>query len=803
VASEPPRSTQAERNLRLAEAVDVVPVPDGLVVHTSTATLRLEGGIGRLMKNRLIPALDTRPTRDSLLANLHDLPRAEIDRLLDRLMESGVVVEVSTNDHETIPAWTELFGIGVEQRQALIARATEMEVTIVGAGQLCEVLARTLIESGFGVVRLAEPVSATRTAGVADMFAAQDPTDQTDIKRCTIATTRESIYELASRSDLVITAVQPDMAAIRVWVNEASMSESVPSLHAAVRGAHATVGPLVLPGDGPCYLCWRMRAIACERDFETAMAIEEALDAAREPATSYPVLPTIIPAVAAALAREAFALGLGVLKPRLPGRVLEMNGIDGTEQLHAVLPRPDCPVCRKKDHRPHETPRLGELLAAEDRTTDFDLIAAETVSSLCGLIRHLGRLPKDVAEPEAPVIVGAELANSRFLTGEQALAPCGGKGSDVIAARNGALGEAIERYAAMTWIPDRRFVGTRAAVPGATLHPADLVLYQAAQYAQLPYARYDDETVLEWVPARSLGDDGERWVPLLAAHLGYQVPNESAFLFPPTSNGFAAGPTLTFAVLKAMLEVVERDAFLIAWSHRLAGSRYDARTVPDAETRHIALAYARRGVQVDIYLLPTDTVSAVALAVAWSDELPAAVVGLGADLDPAQAARHAVLEVAQVRPALRARLGQREVVEHMLDLVRSPSAVQNLDDHDLLYADHGSARRALAFLSDCPRRPWDQPAAPSTTPAAALSTLVPSVKEAAGDVLYLDVTPRDVDRLGVRVARVIVPGFQPIHFGADRIRLGHERLRRMPADIGLRDRPARFDELNLDPHPIA
>ncbi len=57
--------------------------------------------------------------------------------------------------------------------------------------------------------------------------------------------------------------------------------------------------------------------------------------------------------------------------------------------------------------------------------------------------------------------------------------------------------------------------------------------------------------------------------------------------------------------------------------------------------------------------------------------------------------------------------------------------------------------------------------------------------------------------LGVRVVRGVVPGFVPIWFGADQARLGGSRLLEMPSRIGLRPGPARLDELNLDPHPLA
>jgi hypothetical protein len=80
---------------------------------------------------------------------------------------------------------------------------------------------------------------------------------------------------------------------------------------------------------------------------------------------------------------------------------------------------------------------------------------------------------------------------------------------------------------------------------------------------------------------------------------------------------------------------------------------------------------------------------------------------------------------------------------------------------------------------------------------------VDSLVEVAGDVLYLDTTPDDVADLGVRVAKAIVPGFQPIHFGAREARLGGPRLRELPWRLGLRDRAATLAELNHAPHPMA
>ncbi len=434
---------------------------------------------------------------------------------------------------------------------------------------------------------------------------------------------------------------------------------------------------------------------------------------------------------------------------------------------------------------------------------DFDGIVGSAVDPVCGVVRALDLVQVAAGEPERPYVARAELANAGFRTDDDAFVPCSGKGWTRRQARDGALGEALERYAAMTWRPQRTISATYDGLGRPALHPRDLVLFADHQYDVVPYQPWLPETELEWVPAQSLVTGNDLWIPLLAAHLGYEPPAGAA-LFPATSNGFAAGPDPAGATLRALLEVIERDAFLIAWSHRLPGRCVAAADVPDYRTRALAAAYARRGTELVVHLLPTDTSAAVALAIAWSDRAPAAVTGLAASLDPVAATRSAVFEAAQARPSLCARVRLPEAQALMAELVAAPSEVATMTDHDLLYCDPSAAAAGMRFFREAPHEPWPDAVRPPVAEGNdGLSALVRSLAGVAGDVLAVDVTPPDVAGLGVRVVRGVVPGFVPLWFGANGARLGGTRLLEMPGRIGLRSGPARLEALNLDPHPVA
>ena len=400
-----------------------------------------------------------------------------------------------------------------------------------------------------------------------------------------------------------------------------------------------------------------------------------------------------------------------------------------------------------------------------------------------------------------PYVVQASLGNHRYLSKEQAdQFSCSGKGFTMERAVEGALGEAVERYAAGFWWPEEIRRAKRGDLEGRAIDPREFVLYDESQYGHVQYKPYADDSVLGWVQAWSLTHGDHVWVPALGVFMTYPCADDE-FLWPATSNGLAAGPTLGRAVLSAALEVIERDAVMIGWLHRLCRDRWSPAAHPDPDTRQLIEAYRRRGVEVGLFRMPTDLDEvSVFLAIARDPAgRPSAVVGLGADFDPAIASAKAISEIAQVRPALRRKLRQPETQARLKELLDDPGRVRTLHDHDLLYADPASLDK-LEFLF---ARPIDVAEWPPASPRRGLADLVTALHARGHELIYHDVTVPDVEKLGLFAARAIIPGFQPIDFGAGERRLGGRRLFELPMRLGLRRERATIATLNPDPHPIA
>jgi ribosomal protein S12 methylthiotransferase accessory factor len=427
-----------------------------------------------------------------------------------------------------------------------------------------------------------------------------------------------------------------------------------------------------------------------------------------------------------------------------------------------------------------------------------DLLSAipSLVDAHTGIVTQLAEVPRDTSEPPLPLVFRAQLANHRFVgKDDDPESVTSGKGMTKQAAQLSAVGEAIERYGATPWDPGRIRRAAAADLDQPYISPDDLVTYADNQYDQLPYARWDVDTVMDWVEGRRLTDNDRVLVPALGTYLDYPVPHRDEFFFPATSNGLAAGPTLADAILGGLLELIERDAFLLAWFGRRPGTAVDASQSDDPDTVAIARSYARRGVELFLIHPPSDTPASVCIAIGVDHrsgpDRPAAVVGLGADLNPRRARQRAALEVGQIRPALRSRMRDPAVQQRLRVILADPNQVSGLDDHDLLYADPQSLRQLHHWLT-APTIDADRTAPPPDNPVERLALIVDALAEVGVGVCYVNLTPPDLTRLGFSVVRVHGPGLQPIHFGANEARLAGPRLTGLGGAA-----------LNTFPHPLA
>jgi ribosomal protein S12 methylthiotransferase accessory factor len=426
------------------------------------------------------------------------------------------------------------------------------------------------------------------------------------------------------------------------------------------------------------------------------------------------------------------------------------------------------------------------------------------VSPYTGIVRGLHVLM--AAPDDARLIrIAATTADTTLVTGahpEPLESGTGGWSGREHEARAAAIGEAAERYSGSA-LPESGFVLASAAELGpVAVDPERFALFSPRQHARpgFPFVPFRRDTRVRWVRGFSLPGGEETLLPVQLVYLTWGgAAGEDAIGY-STSSGLACGPTLEEAVLGGLLELVERDAFVLAWTNRLSLPLLDWTGDPELttfETRYLARAGARHAV-VDLsgFLgVPT------ALAVAEGDGLgePAVAVGAGSAATIAEAVKKALAEAYAVRSWGRMLLASDADRTYAAD----GSDVVSFADHIRLYAS-GDRAEAARFLtaSEQTRAIADAPDLPGVTPLEQIRELAARLGRAGVSAYAVDVTSPDVAAAGLSVAKVVAPELCPLDVRHDTRFLGGRRLYRAAFELGLAAAPLAWDGVNPDPHPF-
>jgi ribosomal protein S12 methylthiotransferase accessory factor len=413
------------------------------------------------------------------------------------------------------------------------------------------------------------------------------------------------------------------------------------------------------------------------------------------------------------------------------------------------------------------------------------------VSPYTGVVHSLSEFLRGPDEPRLPTY-GARLAGGAFVLAQEVDEVSGGT------TRAAAIAEAAERYSACFVPVEALRVCPSSELEGA-VDPAGFSLFHETQYAAsgFPFRRFDEQAVIHWVEGRSLADGSAAWLPAQLVYLP-GLPDEPPIAY-STSSGLAAAPTWEEAVLGALLELAERDAFMLAWNNRLSLPLLDWRDddeVAEVDRRLFAPTRLRySAVDASVFFgIPT------VIGVVHGPPAELGPLGVGAAGAPrvVDAVRKALAEAFSVREHVRDAL-----VEDPDLTPAEPDAVVTFDDHMRYYGT--SDRAALAeFLDASPlRRPIrDVAPLPGATAEARIRHVVRRLARHGVSAYVVDVTAPDVREAGLHVARVVCPELCPLDVVHRARFLGGARLCRAAHEAGLVPRRLELRDLNRDPHPF-
>lgn len=359
-----------------------------------------------------------------------------------------------------------------------------------------------------------------------------------------------------------------------------------------------------------------------------------------------------------------------------------------------------------------------------------------------------------------------------------------------------ALGESIERYCPAIYKKKDFLVASYEEIENQALDPRKVVGFSKAQLTdtRLRMFVFDEKTKFSWVKGYSLSQDRPIYVPAQLVYFPYTLLNGEPLIKRfPTSNGLAAGESLARALCRGICELVERDAFLITWLNKLPRDQIEIEESRNENIIKLSEAFKKYNLKLYFYDITTDIPipTILSIVIDKTGVGPAVCTGTAADLDPEGAIIRSIEEAQQKRPAIRNMLVEGRW-NGMVTRART----------GLLWANRDMISNLDFLIKNQRRKKIESIKKLSLHDATKdLQTILGMFKERNMEVAFVDVTTPDVNELGFKVVRVIIPDLQPPYVHEEFKYLGGRRLYQVPKLLGYKNRESKEDELNQIPNP--
>lgn len=504
--------------------------------------------------------------------------------------------------------------------------------------------------------------------------------------------------------------------------------------------------------------------------------------------------------------------------PLRPGELLAL----GVHQAvrHRILRTFHCPVCRRPrlaadPGQPPARPRLHSRAADPSNPTrgrvptallQRNRLRAAVVDQRFGPVREILR------ESRSPFAMSMAFLPEATTMGY-------GRAVNFATSEPIAALEAYERLAGFPHeapvVANRAF----AELGDAAVDPTTLGQYSAEQLAhpRCRVTRYSPETHMDWVWGHDLATGEATLVPADIGFYQYEYrhgldrlearrhpASEAKRFFHQSSSGCALGSSYEEAALHSLLELAERDAFLLCWYRAAMLPRIRAASVRSATSHLIMDLIEARGFELHLLAAADDLKipTVWALAVNARHSFPATFSAAGSSVEPESAVLGALWELAQVLTDPHD--WERAEVERMAE---DPWRVTHIEDHIRLYTLPERRARVTRVLGGA-NVDLDQafPGWPDCLTEAADGDVLGALRYVAGlfadagldRIVLVDQSTSEHRDLGLAVMLAVVPGITPMCFG-----YAEQRFENLPRLAHAAMNPGTGDTVPpYDPHPF-
>jgi len=403
---------------------------------------------------------------------------------------------------------------------------------------------------------------------------------------------------------------------------------------------------------------------------------------------------------------------------------------------------------------------------------------------------------KEISYNDEPKFYGYGIYfNDKYSNGDNEDAVAAGVSFDKEKALAKVLGETVERYS-LSANNSEAFVfesfSKLNSLRNQALDPKSLIPFSHKE----SFTTGLDDKKLHWVQGKFLISGKKVLTPAQLVYVPYSYHNSEPLLRFSISTGAAAGMSLDDALYRGICEVVERDAFMIAYLNKISSPKIDLLSIKDKTIYDIVNMFKRYKLELFILDLTTDLQIPVFAAITLDRTGigPAVSVGIKAGLNIKDAIIGAIEESLMVRTWIRDKFIYSE------PNYKRGKEIITIDDRAHFWLPVNSIRYLNFWLKGKNFRKIE-----IKNPKYSQSNLRKAtklLKDRKIEVIYVDITDKKVKKYGFAVVKVIIPQLQPLYLDERYPYLGGTRLFQAPVKMKVLKKANTESHLNKIPHPF-
>lgn len=375
-----------------------------------------------------------------------------------------------------------------------------------------------------------------------------------------------------------------------------------------------------------------------------------------------------------------------------------------------------------------------------------------------------------------------------------------------------ALGEAIERISLHIFNPKDSLIasfsklGRQAVNPeffrGSSQEAREKIQNSETFQKYHPGLKltFDNRTQFKWTKVHSFFGKGNAYIPLqqISVIPAFLYKSKEPLLRFPISTGAAAGRSLNDALVKGILELVERETFMITWLNQIKPEIVDLESIPDEGIQKIIESFLRYNLEFYMMVMSTDFKVPVfwGLVIDRSGIGPAVTVCTKAGFDFVESIKDVAADILSVRAWLRSVVAKSGIpdLEH-LSIEKRSFYWYGVDKITDIETFTRGEKKSLDYF-----RNKYSAAFTTNTIKKRLNFLLERIKTLKFDAYWVDITAKELKQFDIPVVKVIIPQMQPLYVDECFPYWEGERLKLVPKKLGL---SLNNNIPDLPPHPFA